>query len=195
MLAYPLPRVYNPPAIIPCGALAQLVERLHRTQQVRGSNPLCSIKKAPISGAFFYGAIPGLLPPAGCERWVSPPVHRLPAGHERLLSARGSPVGSRAPRGEDTSEPGASEAVRSANGRVATPILPRKPNQKTIWFGFCFALIFNTYARLGIARLQAPPPPRRAQNGSKSPKADLSRRSFSEDGSRPKLRLLSTNAF
>ena len=26
----------------PNGALAQLVERLHRTQQVRGSNPLCS---------------------------------------------------------------------------------------------------------------------------------------------------------
>lgn len=43
------------------GALAQLVERLHRTQQVRGSNPLCSIQKGTQSGALFYGAIPGLL--------------------------------------------------------------------------------------------------------------------------------------
>ena len=41
LLAYPSPQVYNPLAIIR-GALAQLVERLHRTQQVRGSNPLCS---------------------------------------------------------------------------------------------------------------------------------------------------------
>ena len=40
-----------------------------------------------------------------CGRWMSSPVHRAPAGRERLLSTRGSPVGSRAPRGEDTSEP------------------------------------------------------------------------------------------
>ena len=112
---------------------------------------------APISGAFFMEQFRGFSHPARCERWVSSPVHRVPAGHERLLSTRGSPVGSRAPRGEDTSEPvprplpGASGAVRSANGRVATPILPQKPNQKAIWFGFCFALIFNTHARLGIA--------------------------------------------
>ena len=96
-------------------------------------------------------------PLTSCGRWISSPVHRVPAGHERLLSTRGSPVGSRAPRGEDTSEPaprllpGASGTVRSANGRVATPINPQKPNQNTIWFGFCFALIFNNYARVGIA--------------------------------------------
>ena len=87
------------------------------------------------------------LPLTCCRRWISVPVYRVPAGHERLLSTRGSLVGSRAPRGEDTSEPvprllpGASGAVRAANGRFATPILPQKPNQKTIWFGFCFALI------------------------------------------------------
>lgn len=139
------------------GALAQLVERLHRTQQVRGSNPLCSIKKAPISGAFFMEQFRASHTPDRCGRWISSPVHRVPAGQERLLSTRGSPVGSRAPRGEDTSEPvprlqpGASGAVRSANGRVDSPIHPQKPNQKTIWFGFCFASIFNIYARLGIA--------------------------------------------
>ena len=115
----------------------------------------------------------GFSSPARCRRWISSPVYRVPAGQERLLSTRGSPVGSRAPRGEDTSEPvprlqpGASGAVRSANGRVDSPIHPQKPNQKTIWFGFCFTLIFNTHARLGIARLQSPPPPRRVQNGSK----------------------------
>ena len=47
--------------------------------------------------------------------------------------------------------PGASGAVRSANGRVDSPIQSRKPNQKTIWFVFCFVLIFNTYTCLGIA--------------------------------------------
>ena len=35
--------------IRPHGALAQLVERLHRTQQVRGSNPLCSIGSEPFT--------------------------------------------------------------------------------------------------------------------------------------------------
>ena len=35
--------VKSPHNFTPPGALAQLVERLHRTQQVRGSNPLCSI--------------------------------------------------------------------------------------------------------------------------------------------------------
>ncbi len=166
------------------GALAQLVERLHRTQQVRGSNPLCSIKKAPISGAFFMEQFRGFSPPARCERWVSSPVHRVPAGHERLLSTRGSPVGSRAPRGEDTSEPiprplpGASGAVRSANGRVDSPIHPQKPNQKTIWFGFCFVLIFNTYARLGIAHKPAHRPAVRktAPKGQKAYYAYPSRR-------------------
>lgn len=44
------------------GALAQLVERLHRTQQVRGSNPLCSIKKAPEMGAFFLEQFRGFSP-------------------------------------------------------------------------------------------------------------------------------------
>ena len=102
-----------------------------------------------------------------------------PQGLERLLSTRGSPVGSRAPRGEDTSEPvprllpGASGVVRSANGRVDSPIHPQKPNQKVICFGFCFVLIFNTYARLDIARSQAPPPSYRAQNAPKRPKSLL----------------------
>ena len=51
----------------------------------------------------------------------------------RGRSLRRSPLGSRAPRGEDTSEPvprplpGTSGAVRSANGRFATPIsLPNR---------------------------------------------------------------------
>ncbi len=37
--------VYNAPRN--SGALAQLVERLHRTQQVRSSNLLCSMQKTP----------------------------------------------------------------------------------------------------------------------------------------------------
>ena len=145
----------------------------------------------------------------------------MPAGHERLLSTRGSPVGSRAPRGEDTSEPvprllpGASGAVRAANGRFATPILPQKPNQKTIWLGFCFALIFNSYARLDIAGDFAKATPTlalassaAAPPGAKRPKgqkAYLARRSFSGDGSMPtchgvsqrsrKPVFLSSNAF
>lgn len=40
MLALPRNFAYNGAPL--SGALAQLVERLHRTQQVRGSNPLCS---------------------------------------------------------------------------------------------------------------------------------------------------------
>ena len=58
-------------------------------------------------------------PQTCCVRCMSSPVHRAPAGRERLLSTRGSPVGFRAPRGEDTSEPvprpqpGASGVVRS----------------------------------------------------------------------------------
>ena len=47
----------------------------------------------------------------------------------------------------------------------------QKPNQKLIWFGFCFALIFNTHTRLGVARLQARAPPCRVQNGSKRSKS------------------------
>ena len=62
MLASPPPQEYNPHASTSYGALAQLVERLHRTQQVRGSNPLCSIEKGTHLGCLFYGAIPGLLP-------------------------------------------------------------------------------------------------------------------------------------
>lgn len=53
-------------------------------------------------------------PPTCCGRWISSPVYREPAGQERLLSTRGSPVGSRAPRGEDTSEP----VPRQRRGRV-----------------------------------------------------------------------------
>ena len=165
----------------------------------------------PIGYLFFFHEHRGFEPLTCCDRWISSPVYRVPAGHERLLSTRGSPVGSRAPRGEDTSEPvprllpGASGAVRSANGRVDSPIHPQKPNQKTIWFGFCFALIFNTYARLGIARSQARHRPAGRKTPPKGQKAYLSRRSFSGDGSMPtchgvskrsrKPVLLSANAF
>ena len=120
-------------------------------------SPMLHKKRHPIGCLFLWSNSGTSHTPARCGGWVSSPVHRVPAGHERLLSTRGSPVGSRAPRGEDTSEPvprllpGASGAVRAANGRFATPILPQKPNQKTIWFGFCFALIFNNHAHLGIA--------------------------------------------
>ena len=131
--------------------------------------------------------LPGL-PGARRARTV---VEHLRKPGLRGRSLRRRPLGSRAPRGEDTSEPiprplpGASGAVRSANGRVDSPIHPQKPNQKTIWFGFCFALIFNTHAHLDIARSQALPPPRRAQKGTKRQKNYLSRRSFSGDGSMP----------
>ena len=153
---------------------------VYRTQQVRGSNPLCSsTKKAPRRVPFFCAGRRAHFPLTSCGRWISSPVHRVPAGLERLLSTRGSPVGSRAPRSEATSEPvprllpGASGAVRSANGRVDSPIHPQKPNQKSIWFGFCFSLIFKHYARLDVARLRAMPPPHRAQNAPKSPKSLL----------------------
>ena len=88
--------------------------------------------------------IPGLLTPCPLREMGklpgSPGARRARAvvEHTRKPGLRGrslrrSPLGSRAPRGEDTSEPiprplpGASGAVRSANGRVATPIsLPNR---------------------------------------------------------------------
>ena len=84
-------------------------------------------KKGTQTGAFFCAGRRAHFPLTSCGRWISSPVHRAPAGRERLLSTRGSPVGSRAPRGEDTSEPvprlqpGASGAVRSG---VRIPYAP-----------------------------------------------------------------------
>ena len=139
-----------------------------RSKLFQADGSLDPCKKAPISGAFLHGASRGFSPPDLLRA-----VHELPGSpgdrraravveHTRKPGLRGrslrrSPLGSRAPRGEDSSEPvprplpGASGTVRSGNGRVDSPIHPQKPNQKTIWFGFCFVLIFNTYARLGIA--------------------------------------------
>ena len=43
-------------------------------------------------GRLFVWSITGLLTPPRCKRWVSSPVHRVPAGHKRLLSTRGNPA-------------------------------------------------------------------------------------------------------
>src|SRR5204863_5568434 len=40
--------------IPPLGAIAQLGERLDRTQEVGGSSPPSSIAKPPLSGGFFF---------------------------------------------------------------------------------------------------------------------------------------------
>ena len=130
------------------GVLAQLVERFNGIEEVSGSNPLCSIKKAPILGAYFMEQFRGFSHPARCRRWISSPVYRVTAGHERLLSTRGSPVGSRAPRGEDTSEPvprllpGASGAVRAANGGQAQ-LLGSSPNIVEFEFSYHDVPTFN----------------------------------------------------
>ena len=61
--------VYNRPVLTRAnktdGVLAQLVERLNGIEKVSGSNPICSIKKAPISGAFFMEQFRGFF-------WVKP---------------------------------------------------------------------------------------------------------------------------
>ena len=84
----------------------------------------------------------------------------LPRPERRGHLRAGTPAPARGERGRQVSE---------RPRRYTHP--PKKPNQKAIWFGFCFALIFNTYARLDIAHSQAPSPPRRAQNGPQRPKS------------------------
>ena len=92
-----------------------------------------------------------------CGRCMSSPVYRAARRARAVVEHTRKP--GELPRPERRGHlragtpalPGVSGAVRSANGRVDSPIQSQKPNQKAIWFGFCFALIFNTYTSVGIA--------------------------------------------
>ena len=104
-------------------------------------------------GCLFYGAIPGLLslPVAVSMPWFTCRIAGKVADgckatwtNAQRLPRRGEP-----PR---RSRWGGGESTARRIKRPRRYTHPsKKPNQKTIWFGFCFPLIFNTHARLDIA--------------------------------------------
>ena len=131
-------------------------------------------KKAPISGAFLHGAILGLLPLPRCGKYAmgshAAAQAKLPTAVRQLGQTRSVCPAGASRRGVADGAAASQQAV-AYPGRLTHPADLLLPNQKTIWFGFCFPFIFNTHACVGIACLQALPPPRRTQNGPKRPKS------------------------
>ena len=127
------------------------------------------MQKGTQLGAFLHGAIPGSLALPRCGKYAmgshAAAQAKLPTAVRQLGQTRSvCPAG--AIRRGVADGAAASQQPVEYPGRLTHPAVLLLPNQKTIWFGFCFALIFNSYARL-----RARAPPRRAQKAPKRPKS------------------------